>query len=105
MPPRLPVVIGYHLIVTGYGHWPPNDPRGSGSSRVASGELRRLGPIHFGQMKAQPSRRDNYKVFKDSVEKMWNAVHCIRRNPERDRLAPQTWDFVTPYDGWPHARH
>ncbi|OQB82433.1 MAG: hypothetical protein BWX88_03985 [Planctomycetes bacterium ADurb.Bin126] len=28
------MVIGHHLMFTGYGHWLPNDPRGSLSLRA-----------------------------------------------------------------------
>src|SRR3954447_24140189 len=41
--PRLPV-IAYHLILTFYGFWLPNDPRGSWSDFVRAWELRRFGP-------------------------------------------------------------
>jgi len=41
MPAR---VIAYHLIVTAYGFWLPNDPRGSWSDFVRSWELARFGP-------------------------------------------------------------
>ena len=41
--PRLPV-IAYHLILTFYGFWLPNDPRGSWSDFVGSWELFRYGP-------------------------------------------------------------
>lgn len=27
-------IIAHHLILHGYGHWFPNDPRGSGSDEV-----------------------------------------------------------------------
>jgi REP element-mobilizing transposase RayT len=37
-------VIAYHLIVTTYGFWLPNDPRGSWSDFVRAWELRRFGP-------------------------------------------------------------
>lgn len=36
------MVIGYHLILTTYGFWLPNDPRGSWSSFVGSDELFRV---------------------------------------------------------------
>jgi hypothetical protein len=36
--------IGYHLIVTAYGFWLPNDPRGSWSEFVRAWELQRFGP-------------------------------------------------------------
>jgi hypothetical protein len=38
------MVLGDHLIVTAYGFWLPNDPRGSWSDFVGSWELLRFGP-------------------------------------------------------------
>ena len=38
------MVVGYHLIITAYGFWLPNDPRGSWSDFVGSWELLRFGP-------------------------------------------------------------
>ena len=38
------MVVGYHLIMTAYGFWLPNDPRGSWSDFVGSWELLRFGP-------------------------------------------------------------
>jgi REP element-mobilizing transposase RayT len=49
-------VIAYHLIWTGYGHWLPNDPRGSGSRVIRSELLRELGEIHYGRKRIQPPR-------------------------------------------------
>ena len=37
-------VIAYHAIMTTYGFWLPNDPRGSWSDFVRAWELRRFGP-------------------------------------------------------------
>ncbi len=37
-------VLAYHLIITAYGFWLPNDPRGSWSDSVRSFDLRRFGP-------------------------------------------------------------
>jgi REP element-mobilizing transposase RayT len=37
------VVIGYHLIITAYGFWLPNDPRGSWSEFVGAWGLYRFG--------------------------------------------------------------
>lgn len=37
-------VIAYHLILTAYGFWLPNDPRGSGSKTVRAGQLTPFGP-------------------------------------------------------------
>jgi REP element-mobilizing transposase RayT len=37
------MIIGYHLIMTAYGFWLPNDPRGSWSDFVGAWELVRFG--------------------------------------------------------------
>ena len=52
------MVIAYHIILTGYGHWLPNDPRGSMSKEIAAGKLFALGSIHYGRKAIQPSRED-----------------------------------------------
>jgi REP element-mobilizing transposase RayT len=48
-------VIGHHLILTGYGHWLPNDPRGSMSPDTYSPKLASLARAHFGRRKRRPS--------------------------------------------------
>lgn len=57
MPPRRPIVIAYHLVWTAYGTWLPNDPRGSGSQRVAAPVLAELGQPHYGRRAVQPAPR------------------------------------------------
>jgi REP element-mobilizing transposase RayT len=37
-------VLAYHIIITPYGFWLPNDPRGSWSDFVRAWELQRFGP-------------------------------------------------------------
>ncbi len=37
------MILGYHLIITPYGFWLPNDPRGSWSDFVGAWELLRFG--------------------------------------------------------------
>jgi hypothetical protein len=49
-------VIALHLVFTGYGHWLPNDPRGSGSRDIREEILELLGPTHFGRKRIQPQR-------------------------------------------------
>jgi len=189
------IIIGHHLILHGYGHWLPNDPRGSGSSDLRQDKLADLGPVHFGRKRSQPPRdelrkfssaaaerldfplmwfdaslrrelgaslqaatasagytvwacaimrnhihlcvrrhRDDaltiwnrfadatrngvrrklesgdehpiwperpYKVFLYNPEDVWRVITYIEKNPAQSGLAPQVWDFVTKYDGWP----
>jgi REP element-mobilizing transposase RayT len=48
------MVIGYHLIITAYAWWLPNDPRGSTSHTIECDVLKELGELHFGRKKIQP---------------------------------------------------
>jgi REP element-mobilizing transposase RayT len=50
------IIIGHHLVLHGYGHWLPNDPRGSGSQEIRQERLEDLGPVHYGRKKVQPPR-------------------------------------------------
>jgi hypothetical protein len=52
-----PLVIGYHLVWTGYGWWLPNDPRGSTSSIIRSDVIAELGELHHGRKRIQPASR------------------------------------------------
>ena len=48
-------VIAYHLILTVYGSWLPNDPRGSMSRAIRNDVIGELGEIHFGRKRVQPA--------------------------------------------------
>jgi REP element-mobilizing transposase RayT len=39
-----PPVLAFHIVVSTYGFWLPNDPRGSNSARVGTYHLRPFGP-------------------------------------------------------------
>jgi len=56
------MIIAHHIMLTGYAHWLPNDPRGSLSCVFRNPELRRLGEIHFGRRANQPGL-DQLKAF------------------------------------------
>lgn len=56
-------ILAHHLILHGYGHWLPNDPRGSGSQEIRQDKFTDLGEIHFGRKRVQPSREE-LKRFK-----------------------------------------
>jgi REP-associated tyrosine transposase len=53
-------IVAHHLILTLYGHWGVNDPRGSGSVGFYDEKFEDLGPIHRGRKPAreQPSREE-----------------------------------------------
>jgi hypothetical protein len=61
------MTIGIHLVLSGYGTWLSNDPRGSGSVETCKDELRDLGEIHQGRKRVQPSRRE-LKAFYAEAE-------------------------------------
>jgi REP element-mobilizing transposase RayT len=52
------MVIGYHLVMTAYGWWLPNDPRGSTSRYIESDVIAELGELHFGRKRIQPTGRE-----------------------------------------------
>jgi REP element-mobilizing transposase RayT len=62
------MVLAHHLILMGYGHWLPNDPRGSWSSKVESDRLKELGKPHWGRNKVQPSK-DQLREFHQCAER------------------------------------
>jgi hypothetical protein len=43
------IIIAHHLVMTLYGHWLSNDPRGSGSQEIRKDELKDLGQLLPGQ--------------------------------------------------------
>ncbi|MGB0768692.1 MAG: hypothetical protein ACPGYV_13410 [Phycisphaeraceae bacterium] len=50
------MIQAYHLILSFYGFWLPNDERGSWSERVRKVELRRFGPAS--KVETRQSRAD-----------------------------------------------
>jgi hypothetical protein len=42
-----------------------------------------------------------YAVFLESPEDIRRVIGYVQRNPVKERLPEQRWDFVKPYDGWP----
>lgn len=83
------IVFGHHLILHGYGHWLPDDPRGSGSERLLSKKLAKLGALHRGRRRVQPGR--------DELRRFYHtAAPLLEVTP--------VWSFVTPYEGWPNPR-
>lgn len=60
------IIIAHHLILHAYGHWLPNDPRGSGSVELRQGKFADLGPIHTGRKPVQPPR--------EQPKRFWNKA-------------------------------
>lgn len=45
-----------------------------------------------------------WRKFLDSPEAVRRCVAYVERNPLKEGMPRQTWDFVSPYDGWPFRR-
>jgi REP element-mobilizing transposase RayT len=72
-------IIAHHLILTLYGHWPPNDIRGSGSDVVHSEDLAALGPIHHGRKPEhlQPTREELRAFHKQVKQVLYHPVFWL----------------------------
>lgn len=69
-------IVGYHLILTAYGFWLPNDPRGSWSDFVRSWELFRYG----GPVNRVWDRRSHARDKHDRRKRLELKKH-LARNP------------------------
>ncbi|HEX4132139.1 MAG TPA: hypothetical protein VHZ24_19065 [Pirellulales bacterium] len=63
-------IIAHHVILHGYGHWLPNDPRGSGSDEVRNEALEALGAIHHGRKPVQPPRGEVREFYRRAEPKL-----------------------------------
>ncbi len=64
------IVIAHHVILMGYGHWLPNDPRGSGSKDVRNEALEDLGEVHRGRKREQPSREELRQFYREAAPRL-----------------------------------
>ena len=88
------IVIGHHLILHGYGHWLPNDPRGSGSTEIHQEKLADLGPVHFGRKKRQPARAD-LREFRRASEPLLDFSLLWFDDAKRQALAESISEVVS----------
>ena len=81
-------VIAAHLILTLYGHWAVNDPRGSGSEDFYDFKFEPLGPIHHGRKPnhEQPTRGD-LKSFHHEHQDLLNFPIFWIDDPMRQEIA------------------
>ena len=88
------VAIAHHIILTGYGHWLPNDPRGSMSDEVHVPKIAELGPAHQGRKPVQPPPSELRAFHKAAKERLalpvlwWNDA-------DRQALADALGGVVT----------
>src|SRR2546421_12946447 len=70
-----PFVRAYHLIMTAYGFWLPNEPRGSWSDVVRSWELLKFGPA----TKVTTTRSVAHKPYDRALRK--KMIDALVRKP------------------------
>ncbi len=68
------MVIAYHLVITTYGFWLPNDPRGSWSEFVRAWELFRAG----GPATKTAERRSLASDAHDRLRRLQMKAHMVR---------------------------
>lgn len=68
------MVIAYHLILTGYGHWLPNDPRGSFSREFRSSKILDLGVMQSTECAASPSRGELRGFYRSAQPRLEHAM-------------------------------
>jgi len=78
-------VIAHHLILTGYGHWLSNDPRGSMSMATYCPELAEMAQNHFGRRKTQPPREE-LRAFYRKAQKLLAYPVLWWEEPHRHAL-------------------
>ncbi len=73
------MIIGFHITWTTYGHWFPNDPRGSWSDEVWSPALREIRALDEGRKVTRPRSvpRRELQQFLDRARSVlhWPVVH------------------------------
>jgi REP element-mobilizing transposase RayT len=92
-PPRQ-IILASHLIFTGYAHWLPNDPRGSGSSDIRKDELKPLGDILIGRQFPQPPR-EIVKQFQREAEPKLEHERIWFKEAHRDAVAKAFAEVAT----------
>ncbi len=63
------MVLGSHVIISAYGFWLPNDPRGSWSECVGSWELARFGPATKVDTRRSVARRPHNHALRRAAKR------------------------------------
>ncbi len=79
------MIIAHHVILTGYGHWLPNDPRGSMTREIRTENVRAQGPGHYGRRGSQPSRQHLRAFSQDASRRLAHRLLWFEQ-PERQVL-------------------
>ena len=69
------MIIATHIVLVGYGHWLPNDLRGSYSKDVHAPRIAELGPLHEGRKPIQPHPSELREFHEQAEEALHYPVH------------------------------
>jgi hypothetical protein len=89
-------VLAYHLIITTYGFWLPNDPRGSWSDFVRAWELFLFGGPATRTQERRSLARDPHDVARllkgaATAQLLREGLHPFSDFPYRDGTIPTPW--------------
>jgi REP element-mobilizing transposase RayT len=87
------MVLGYHLIISAYGFWLPNDPRGSWSQFVGSWEL-----LRFGSATKTDSRRS--VAARPHDVQLRRAAKKALKYPDVHFTDEQVWTIARGFGDW-----
>ena len=74
--------------------------------RLQSLSRKRLVAAGLRELEHPAWTRGGWKVFLDHPDEIRRTIKYIERNPTKNGLPEQRWEFVRAYDGWPlHAGH
>ncbi len=90
------MIIAFHITWTTYGHWFPNDPRGSWSSEVWEPRLATVRGLDNGQrvMGPRPVAKPELQEFLDSARPTLR-FKTINLGPPERRLVADTFGEIT----------
>jgi REP element-mobilizing transposase RayT len=78
------MILAHHLIITNYGFWLPNDPRGSWSDFVGSWELFRFGKSTKTETRLSVARKPHDRKLRLDAKKAlkYESVHLTEKQIE-----------------------
>jgi len=68
------MIIGFHITWTTYGHWFPNDPRGSWSDEVWNPQIAAVRPLDDGRKVTRPR-----PVARPELQRFLDAARSVLR--------------------------
>src|SRR5205814_7127939 len=93
-------MIAFHLIISAYGFWLPNDPRGSWSDFVASWELLKFGPATKVTQRRSHAHEPHDANFRRAAKRALKYPAVRFNDAQRNAIAA---GFGRACDDWKYA--